>query len=817
MKRLHVWASFGLAAECLLGGSTIFLVTSTVNAAAQIHPALVHDFNQRSQRLEFIRSWLVLGPFGSEAGWTNRPGNAGLAEVMQTDYLATIRGEAEVSPQSDAVRIGNRTLYWRGVYAERDRVDLSDGLAVQEPRLGYAWAEILAPRDGSAVLALGSGGSVKLWLNGKLLHERLNPRPFRQDDELIPVHMVKGTNRFLLKIGSRAADWSFSCRFLTQTAIDQFLVSAAMNGREERVSFLLTNGASVKARAGPGLTAWQAAKIRGRTELAERLEKQGADLKRSFPSPGQTLDWLVNQNVATNGPGLAMAVLQDGRVIFERGWGLASLEYGIPITPSTVFHVASVSKQFTAFAITLLAQQGKLSVDDELRKYVPEMHDFGKPITLRHLLYHTSGLRDQWELLSLAGWRLDDVITQKDILNILWRQRELNFPPGEEEMYCNSGYTLLAEVAGRVSEQPFLDFTRNTIFRPLGMTNTHFHLDHEEVVRNLACSYAPRSGGGYARRVLSYANVGATSLFTTVEDLARWIANFENPKVGGPEVRRQMQQKGKLNSGKEIDYGFGLAIGELRQARTISHGGADAGYRSYLIWLPEHHLGVVLLSNLGSMDVEGIARAAAEIFLRDKLAPLVSRNLEAKAKSTHPVDPSLLDRYVGKYSGSSGRVISIVREGDQLKGDISSGSMQLLTPTGEHEFFVAETKGLVVFSKLDSGKAAQYTLQLEGERRVYQRLDAADTVPSTLSDYTGHYRSEELGIGCIVKVKEGQLVLEHRRHGEFVLQVAGRDRFRASDLGSVQFDWDASGKVTGFKLNGGRVRNLRFTRQAPDS
>lgn len=826
MKRLHLplWTLLPVlpAAGGLLGGAVIVsaAVAEDQPAAPQERPPVITSFTLRPQRGDFIQRWLVLGPLGTEPGRTNVPGTGAQTQVMQTDYLVGVQGEGGVRPQADAaVPSGNQTLRWRAIQAERDTVDLKAMLGVKEPGVGYAWTEIIAPRALPALMGLGADGAVKVWLNGKLVHERRGSRLLRKDDDLVPVSLEKGANRLLLKIGSRPAGWGFSCRFLNQAALNEHLVTAAMNGAVDRMSLLRTNGASVKARLGPGLTAWQAAKIRGRAEAAELLEKQGADVKRPFPSAGKTLDWFVAQRVPADAPGLALAVVQDGRVVFQRGWGLASLDYGVPITPSTVFHVASVSKQFTAFAITLLAQQGKLSVDDELRKHLPEIHDFGKPITLRHLLHHTSGLRDQWDLLALAGWRLDDVITQEDILTMLRRQRELNFAPGEEEVYCNSGYTLLAEVVGRVSGKPFVEFTRDAMFRPLGMTNTHFHLDHEEVVRNMAYSYSPRSGGGYGKNVLSYANVGATSLFTTVEDLARWIANFEDAKVGGPEVRRQMQDKGKLNGGKEINYGFGLSIGELRQARTISHGGADAGYRSYLLWLPDHHLGVALLSNLGTMDVGGMAHMAAEVFLQGKLAPLPSRTqlaaADQQAMPAYPVISSVLERYAGRYRGGSGRVISIVREGDRLEGDISAGSMQTLTPTAEHEFFVAETKARVVFAKLDSGKAAQYTVELDGEKRVYERLDPADEVPPTLPDYAGHYLSDELEMSCAVQVKEGRLVLQHRRHGEILLRPVARDRFSGSNLGSLQFERDSGGKVTGFKVTTGRVRNLRFERQSP--
>jgi CubicO group peptidase (beta-lactamase class C family) len=740
---------------------------------------------------------------------------------MRTDYLASVKGETGVRPQPDAaVPSGSQPLRWRAIQAERDTLDLSAMLGVKEPGVGYAWTEVIAPRALSALLGLGTDGAVKVWLNGELVHERRTLRLLRKDDDLIPVKLEKGTNRLLLKIGSRPAGWSFCCRFLNQPALNELLVTAAMNGAVDRMSLLLTNGASATARVGPGLTAWHAAKARGQVEATELLEKRGADVKRPFPSAGKTLSWLVAQRVLADAPGLALAVVQDGHVVFKRGWGLASLDYGIPITPSTVFHVASVSKQFTAFAIELLAQQEKLSVDDNVRKYLPEIRDFGKPITLRHLLYHTSGLRDQWDLLVLAGWRMDDVITQEDILSMLRHQRELNFAPGEENLYCNSGYTLLAEVVSRVSGKSFVEFTRDEMFRPLGMTNTHFHLDHEEVVRNMAYSYSPGPGGTFRKDVLSYANVGATSLFTTVEDLALWIANFEDGKVGGPEVRRQMQEKGKLNSGKEIDYGFGLAIGELRKTREISHSGGDAGYRSHLLWLPEHHLGVALLSNFGNMDVVGIAEMAAEVFLEGKLGPRPTRTLPV------PVDPqvkpvayrvssSALERYVGRYSGGSGRVISIVRNGDGLEGDISAGFVQTLTPTAEHEFFVAETKARVIFAKLDSGKAAQYTLELDGERRVYRRLEGADEVPPNLPDYAGQYRSEELETSWSVQVKEGKLVLQHRRQGEIPLRPGARDRFSGSNLGSLQFERDSEGKVTAFKVTTGRVRNLRFERQLP--
>src|SRR5471032_1997772 len=301
-------------------------------------------------------------------------------------------------------------------------------------------------------------------------------------------------------------------------------------------------------------------------------------------------------------PGCAVAVIEDGKVIYERGFGMADLEHDAPILPTTPFHVASMSKQFTAFAIHLLAQDGKLSLDDDIRKYLPELHDFGQAITIRHLLHHTSGLRDQWGLLGLAGWRLDDVITEDDIFGLLVRQTALNFAPGMEELYSNTGYTLLGMIVKRVSGEPLQVFAQKRIFGPLNMTHTQFHDTYGALIKGRALSYNPLSQGGYGYVALSYSNVGSTSLSTTVEDLALWDQNFYDGKVGGKAVVAAMQTRGELASGKTIDYASGLELRSYRGLQTVEHGGADAGFRSNLLRFPEQHLSVVILANAGDVD-----------------------------------------------------------------------------------------------------------------------------------------------------------------------------------------------------------------------
>ena len=272
-------------------------------------------------------------------------------------------------------------------------------------------------------------------------------------------------------------------------------------------------------------------------------------------------------------PGCAVSVMRGGDILFAKGYGDANLEYDVPITPSSVFHVASVSKQFTALAVALLVADGRVSWDDDIRRYVPELPDLGEPITLRHLAHHTSGIRDQWSLLQMAGWRWEgDVITQGDVLDLLSRQTAVHFPPGSRYLYSNSGYTLLAVVVERVSGRTLREFTTTRLFEPLGMTQTTFRDDHTMIVRNRAYAYESGRTGGYRLSIPDFAVVGASSLFTTVRDLARWNRNFRTGEVDGRGVLRQLQERGALAGGARISYGFGLVHGRPRPAYIAKAG-----------------------------------------------------------------------------------------------------------------------------------------------------------------------------------------------------------------------------------------------------
>lgn len=513
-------------------------------------------------------------------------------------------------------------------------------------------------------------------------------------------------------------------------------------------------------------------------------------------------------------PGAAVGVWRQGKLVYKRGYGCANLEYQIPITPTTVFHVASVSKQFTTAAIVYLAQQGQLALDDDIRRYLPFVPDFGPTITIRHLANHTSGLRDQWQLLAMAGWRLDDVITKEQIHKLVRRQQALNFAPGAKYMYCNTGYTLLADLVEAVTGQSLRDFAHEHFFKPLGMVHTHFHDDHELIVPNRAYSYAPTAQGGFKKSVLNYATVGATSLFTTVEDLARWVQHFAEGERAGAAWLDQMQQRGVLNDGKVIDYALGLSIGDYRGLKTVGHSGGDAGFRSHLIRFPEQQFAVIVLSNLATLRPRDLCLQIADLYLADQLAPAAT---VAAATETPTLDVALLASYTGVYLDDEGELITITAKADYLSAALTWDPDLALTPLGPDQFSAPKQQGRVTFERDQSGQITQVNCQFYGVTWSAQRIEPWTPTATELAVYSGEYTSPELGTSYTLVVQDQQLVIQHQRHSDIALTPVRVGQFTGNTWWTTQlvFQQATDGPITGFTLSGGRVKGLQFVKQAP--
>ncbi len=522
-------------------------------------------------------------------------------------------------------------------------------------------------------------------------------------------------------------------------------------------------------------------------------------------------------------PGCAVGVMDGGELLFSRGYGAANLEYDVPITPATVFHVASVSKQFTALALGLLVADGEVSWDDDIRRYVPELPDFGTPITLRQLAHHTSGIRDQWALLQMAGWRWGgDVIRQADVLDLLARQTGLNFEPGTDYVYSNSGYTLLAVVIERVSGQTLRTFTERRLFRPLGMTHTVFRDDHTLLVPNRAYAYARQGLGGYRLSIPDFAIAGATSLFTTVEDLARWNRNFGSGQVGGGDLLRQLQERGALNDGARLSYAFGLQHGTHRGRRTISHGGTDASYRSEFLRFPDEDTAVAVLCNTGIADPGRLARDIADVLLPPPARgpatvpaaarrPAADRALAAApdrdAAAVQAVDAASL---AGYYRRPGNDVpLRVVARGDDL-ALVAGGLERAIRRTADGRFMM----GAATEVTITTGRGGD-PLQLrvgDASRPTYSRAPPVQPTADRLAEYAGTYYSDDLGVGYTFRVEDSGLVLWNRKLGRIPLAPTFADGFHGAGW-YFTFRRDDAGTITGFTVSTSRAWNIPFRRR----
>ena len=520
------------------------------------------------------------------------------------------------------------------------------------------------------------------------------------------------------------------------------------------------------------------------------------------------VDEVFKEFVKDGTPGCTVGAYQDDRIVHAGAYGMANLDHDVRLTPKSIFHVASVSKQFTAASILLLAQDGKLSVDDEVRKFVPELPDFGPKITIRHLIHHTSGIRDQWDLLGFAGWRYSrDLITDDDVLTLLSRQKDLNFSPGERHLYSNSGYTLLAVIVSRASGKSFRQFTTERIFAPLGMTNTHFRDNFTEIIKGQAYGYA--AGPSFRLSVTNFDTAGATSLMTTAEDLAKWHANFDKRTVGGEKLISGLLERGVLNSGQRIDYAFGLTHGTYRGLPTVGHGGADAGYRSVFLRFPNQRFGVGVLCNLSTTNPTQLAQRVADVFLADILQPAPSSPSVAEQPEV-ALPPTQLAALAGLYwSAPEAALARFVVEAGKLHV-VAGGTNQPLKSLGGGRFVRAVGAGPPYAFDLATGTKGRLTIGTPPNAGgVLERVEPWTPSAQDLQSFTGAYRSDEIEPVYRFVLKDATLRLERLKSPPATLEPVVADVFRAP-FGIVRFTRNSAGAVSGFTIEAGRIRGLKF-------
>lgn len=509
-------------------------------------------------------------------------------------------------------------------------------------------------------------------------------------------------------------------------------------------------------------------------------------------------------------PGCAVGLAKDGRTLYTQGYGSANLEYGVPLTDSTVLESGSVAKQFTASALVLLAQDGKLSLDDDIHKYLPEVPDFGgQRITIRNLLTHTSGLRDQWGLLGIEGLGPGtQVHSPMTTLDLVEHQKMLNFPPGSEYLYSNTGYALAGLIVQRVSGKSLDQFTHERLFEPLGMRHTEWRADFTKVVPNRATAYSGSADRGF-RQDMPFTNmIGNGGVLSTMSDLLRWNENLDHPKVGGQSYVDAMQTRMRLTNGRTITYALGLEVADYDGVREVSHSGSTAGYRTFLARYPDQRVSTAVWCNYAGANPTQLAHRVVDLVLTKP-----QRAAQAGG-ATVTLPAEALARWAGVYRDAhTDQAVTLSADGGGLTTGRGRGAMALI-PRGDDRFHAPQ--GDATFSGTP-GHRGFILVRASGDT---SRFDEVRGAPATIatSDYVGTYASDELDVKLIVAAKAGKLVLRRRPADEFELRPVYADDFATGSsggtqgIGSLRFARDASGKVTGFSIYAGRVLDVRFAR-----
>jgi CubicO group peptidase (beta-lactamase class C family) len=569
-----------------------------------------------------------------------------------------------------------------------------------------------------------------------------------------------------------------------------------------------------------GQTEWRIAPLGADGKVAGlhfRPAAPGAPLPPPHPISAQPedqsaaakVDALFNFNDTT--PGCAVGIEQNGKTLLSKGYGMADLAHGTPITPQSTFYMASVSKQFTAMTILLLAEKGRLRLTDSVRKFIPELPRYADTITIYQLLTHTSGIRDYLSLGYLAGLSPDYVYTDDTSLRMIARQAAPSFVPGSEYLYSNSGYFLLSLVVKKVTGKPLDEVARAELFDPLGMKFTRFSPDHTALIPNKASGYEPgRIGLRVSNSMLDV--VGDGGLYSSIDDMMLWMRNFDSPTVGADAIAL-MKTPGRLNSGTPTDYGMGLMLSEYRGLKMIEHGGSLAGYQTEDLWFPQERFSVVVLCNNKYAIAPLFARQIADIYLAGQL-----NTAPQPVSTSEPAKVSLLNNQVLPKAGTYRDADGDYEEFSERDGSLYSVSHGTpLDPLSDYQFaYRGSPNGSVAtFDRLSPSRYIEKSAKDSPPVR-YDRADAINLSDDDEKSYVGNYDSSELGTTYHVTSGSAGLSVAIGDQPARTLRSTGFDRMLANGGLEIIFVRDGAGKITGFTLNAGRVRNLQFQRITED-
>ena len=684
-------------------GNSLILLTALASSLAVVAAANSAELKPG----QFIRNWTILGPIDAFEPDGPRTADAARKKRFDVDLLKDAGGEAAVKAvPGEEVSVFEKPLQWKRVESADDEVDLEKAVGEHEWSIAYAAADVEVAEATSGMLGIGSDDAVRVWLNGELVHDNWAGRSLSKDDDLVAVKLKAGTNRLLLKVLNRKFDWGFTCRLLSPTQLGKKMVVAGVTGKLEQIKQLLAAGVDVNATNDQGLTAYQAAKIRGYEAVATWLAENGADIERSFADPSVLADAILTEESRPNQPGVAVLVSRGGEVLFSGGYGLADVKGEVPITSNTKFRIGSVTKQFTAAAILKLQEDGKLSVKDTLDKFIPD-YPRGDEVTIHHLLTHTSGIRSYTSKPDFME-KVTKPIEPAELM-ASFKQDDFDFDPGQKWSYSNSGYFLLGHIVSKVSGKSYGDYLQETFFEPLGMKQSGVHrpdlgLEQEA----LGYSYEDGEFEDALDWHMSHAG-GAGAIYSTVEDLQRWNAGVFGGQILSQESLAAAFTKAEPKDGSNLaGYGYGWMIGEQRGLKTISHSGGLQGFVSHLTRFPDQQLTVAVLHNAfpnnGELEPAGLAGLIAEVYLWKEMKPRTTQEVDSS------VDPKSYTALVGRYD-YGGAVLVVTTEDNRLFAQLTGQQKFEIFPASPSKFFWRVVEAEVEFLRDvdDNVTAAQHT------------------------------------------------------------------------------------------------------------
>jgi len=744
----------------------------------------------------FMNNWLVLGPVKFGTGGTT-PDESQQRAAFDKNELTSVPLKEGKLPAS--VKIGNTEYSIKPVSSQDGIINFNTVLGNTDYAIAFALAEIKLEAPMKVLMGVGSDDDIKIFVNGTLVHSNWTARATTPDDDMVVLDLKKGSNQILVEVQNIAGDWSFAMRKIGKDIIKNHLIQSSGRGNLDNVKLLLANGADVNAQNESGLTAYQSAMIHGRDKVMDFLKEKGAKTDLPMPSIEKLADDVFISAQSGETPGVSVLVARNGQILYQKVFGYADVGNRVPVTPETKFRIGSITKQFIASSILKMQEEGKLSVEDKLSKYIPGFPR-GDSVTIRHLLTHTSGIHSYTGRPGFLKY-VTMPITPAALVDTI-KSYPYDFNPGDRYRYNNSGFFLLGFIIEKISGMSLADYLNDNLFKPLGMNNTGVYtttkvLDHE--------AYGYDIENGKIVKALNWDMTwagGAGSLYSTAQDLYTWNEAVFNGKVLSAESMKAAFTPAVLNNGEKTDYGFGWFMSDYRGSKFISHSGGLHGFLSNIAREPEEKTTVVVLCN-SSQPPAGInptsnSFSLAEYVLWKDMAK------QSTIVSDIQVDEKILASYIGRYDYGQGAILKITLEGKQLYAQMTGQPSYPIFPASDSEFNWKAVDASIKFVTDETGKVTHAIHHQNGQEIQAKKLQEEARIsvdPSIFDGYTGKYDGGNNLI--IVVTKEGdKLYMQAATLPKYqLIPTSATEYFTEEVKARFTFKPDETGKTNELSVN----------------